>query len=136
MAHAHTHPKRAGEEDGVSMSVEGGNAEWAVQKTRQLFFDKTQGSGDGYAAEAPAVEKGLWRWRSGYFEAAGEVGDKRARLRCVEKVRLINEANKIDDWKRRVPPPAAGTWRHATTKKIKTRRDTVLSCTIHAHTVF
>lgn len=35
----------------------------------------TQGSGDGYAAaEAPAVEKGLWRWRSGYFGAAGEVG--------------------------------------------------------------
>lgn len=54
------------------------------------------------------------------------LGDnQRARLRCVEKVRLRNEANKFHDWKRRgiiLPDgtPAAGTWRHATTKNIKT----------------
>lgn len=113
----------------------------SVQKTRQLFFDKTQGSGDGYAAEAPAVEKGLWKWRSGYFEAAGEVGDKRARLRCVEKVRLINEANKIDDWKRRVlqlqpeqhhQPQVPGDTRQPK----RSRHEETESSLVHVHTVF
>lgn len=104
----HTHPKERGEEDGVSMNVRGG-WEWAVSLCSEdqatILWQaevSTQGSGDGYAVEAPAVEKRLWRWRSGYFRAAGEVGDnQRARLRCVEKVRLRNEANKFYDWKRR-----------------------------------
>lgn len=71
--------------------------EWSVfLSTKQLFY----GEGCIYpeqrrwdaAAEAPAVEKGLRRRKSGYFGAAGEVGclrttrqTTRARLRCGEK---------------------------------------------------
>lgn len=79
---------------------------YPCSEDRQLFFSKTK-----YLPKAAemGMQQKHQRWRRDYggggvaiLRLRERLGDnQRARLRCVEKVRLRNEANKFHDWKRR-----------------------------------